>query len=192
MRKLRVSTAWLCGCSGCHMSLLNLDEALFGIFSKVQVVRSPIIDEKGFKDCDVGIVEGAVADEDNLETLRSLRESCKVLIALGDCAVFGGMTSMRNIWEKEEVLKRAYVETETTTGGKIPVPDGRHLPRLLDQASSIGAYVKVDFYLPGCPPHHESILYLLNALTQQRDIAIPRSLLHYDSRVKARGAKNEV
>lgn len=184
MNKVRVATAWLSGCSGCHMSFLNIDEALVDVASKVEFVRSPIVDTKEFKPCDVAIVEGTVSDIDNLETLKSLRANCKILVALGDCAVFGGMTSFRNLFDPEEVLKRGYVETETTKDGFVPTD--LHVPRLLEQATPLSAHVQVDYSIPGCPPHPESILHVITSLLEGKDPRLPRELLHFDSKIKVR------
>jgi len=184
LNKVRIATAWLSGCSGCHMSFLNIDEALMEVASKVEFVRSPLVDAKEFRPCEVAIVEGAVSDTDNLETLKSLRANCKILVALGDCAVFGGMTSMRNLFDAEDVLKRGYVETETTKDGFVPVDPP--VPRLLEQATPLSAHVKVDVNIPGCPPHPESILHVVTRLLEGKDPKLPRELLHFDSRIKVR------
>lgn len=184
MTKVKVSTAWLSGCSGCHMSLLNLDEAIVDLVRKVEFVRSPIMDGKEFPQCDVGIVEGAVSDRDNLEVLLKLRESCSILVALGDCAVFGGMTAMRNLFDVEDVEERGYVGTETTVGGKVP--HGDHVPELLPQATGLNAWVKVDYYIPGCPPSPESIIHVISSLVEGREAKLPKELIHFDSRIKRR------
>ncbi len=184
MEKVKIATVWLSGCAGCHMSFLNLDEALIDLARKVEVVKSPIVDMKGFPPCDVGLVEGAVSDEENLSVLKSLRESCKVLIAMGDCAVFGGITSFRNLFDTEEVLARGFVETETTSDGKIP--NDPHVPKLLEQAMGLDAHVRVDYFLPGCPPHPEAILHMLTSILDGTDPKLPRELLHFDSRIAAR------
>lgn len=184
MRKIKVATAWLSGCSGCHMSLLNADEKLIDLLNMIELTRSPLTDIKEFESSDIGIVEGAVADEDNLKTLKAIRKNCKVLVALGDCAVFGGMTSLRNLFSKDEALNRGYVTTETTVKGKIP--SGEDIPKLLDSVKRVDEVVKVDYYIPGCPPSTEAILYVLQRLIEGKDPKLPPSMLHYDSYIKVR------
>ncbi|RLI27953.1 NADP oxidoreductase [Candidatus Bathyarchaeota archaeon] len=169
------------------MSLLNADEKLIDLLDMIELTRSPLTDIKEFETSDIGIVEGAVADEDNLKTLKDLRENCRVLVALGDCAVFGGMTSLRNLFQKEEVLERGYVTTETTVKGKVPV--GEEIPKLLDSVKRVDEVVKVDYYVPGCPPSAEAILHVLLNLIEGKDPKLPPSMIHYDSYVKVRRLK---
>ena len=183
-KKLKVTTVWLSGCSGCHMSLLNADEGVIDLLEVIELAKSPLTDIKEFTPSDIRLVEGAVADEDNVETLKELRENCKILIALGDCAVFGGMTSVRNLFEKEEVLQRGFVSTETTVKGKVP--GGEQIPKLLDSVKRVDEIVKVDYYIPGCPPNTEAILHVINNLLKGKDARLPSNLLHYDSYVKVR------
>lgn len=120
MGKVKLATAWLDGCAGCHMSLLDMDEDLVAIAGAVEFTRSPITDIKDFPEVDVGLVEGAIGTVAHEEEARELRKKCKILIVLGDCACFGGIPSMRNRFSKEEVLRRAYIESESTKDGKIP------------------------------------------------------------------------
>ena len=166
------------------MSFLNIDEALIGLAGKLEFIRSPIVDMKEFKSCDIGIVEGAVSDVDNVETVRALRKSCNTLIAMGDCAVFGGMTSLRNLFATEDVLRRGFIESETTRNGKIPTGD--LVPELLEMATGVDRYVKVDYYIPGCPPDPKSILHVITSLLEGKDPKLPQELLHYDSKIVPR------
>jgi len=104
MGKPKIATVWLEGCSGCHMSFLDLDEALLDILSKVELTDTPITDFKNFdfQEVDVGIIEGAIANEEELKIAQNLRKHCKILVAWGDCAVFGGINTLRNFIPKEE------------------------------------------------------------------------------------------
>ena len=127
MEKVKIATAWLDVCAGCHMSFLDIDEAIIDVANAVEFTRSPITDIKEFPDVDVGLITGAIGNEDQEAEAKELREKCKILIVLGDCACFGGIPSMRNAFSKEEVLRRAYIETESTVEGKIPSsPDSGH------------------------------------------------------------------
>jgi len=134
MAKVKVATVWLEGCAGCHMSFLDIDEAIVDLAEKVAFQRSPITDIKEFTPVDVGIVEGSVGNTEEEEALKELRANCKILMAWGDCACFGGVCAMRSSFDKEEALRRAYIETESTCEGKIPVPPG--VPALLDQVKT--------------------------------------------------------
>ena len=113
MEKLRIATLWLDGCSGCHMSLLDMDERLLEVASKIELVYSPVVDAKEFPDnVDLTLVEGAIASCDDLEKIKRVRGRTRMLVALGDCAVTGNIPAMRNNLVLEEVLRRSYVEMQ--------------------------------------------------------------------------------
>lgn len=152
----RLATVWLAGCSGCHMSFLDLDEGLIELAGAVDLCYSPILDVKEFpEDVDITLVEGAVANEDNLRELRRIRERTKVLVAFGDCGVTGNVTGLRNLVSVEDALQRAYHDTASPVHG-IPRGDGV-VPALLDRVLRIQDVVPVDHFLPGCPPPPKAI-----------------------------------
>ena len=164
--KTRVATVWLSGCSGCHMSFLDQDERLVELAEKIQLVYSPIMDVKVFpENVDVTLVEGAVANEEQLETLRKVRERTKILISLGDCAVTGNVTGLRNTVPNsvESALKRAFVET-ADVNRQIP----NEVPKLLKQTGPLHEVVIVDYYIPGCPPSAYLINYVVTELLAGR------------------------
>jgi NAD-reducing hydrogenase small subunit len=164
MGRLRLATIWLGGCSGCHMSFLDLDEFLFEFAERVNLVFSPFIDVKEYPDgVDVVLVEGAIANEEHLETIRRVRQRSKVLISFGDCAVTGNVTALRNpLGGVEPVLRRVYLENGDLDA-QIPSEEGI-VPRLLDRVTPVHAVVPVDFYLPGCPPPAPRIRVVLEQL----------------------------
>ncbi len=158
MDKIRFATVWLAGCSGCHMSFLDLDEWLFEVAKYVDVVYSPVgSDIKEYpENVDVCLVEGAVANEDNLELLKQVRERTKFLISFGDCAVTANVPAMRNmLGSAEPVLTRGYLELGDITP-QLPNEPGI-VPELLDRVSPVHEVVEVDLYLPGCPPSADRI-----------------------------------
>lgn len=154
-RKPRLATVWLGGCSGCHMSFLDLDERLISLAGRVELCASPLTDYKDFPETDITLVEGAVANQEHLEHIRTIRRRTKVLVSLGDCAVTGNVTAMRNIFKLEDVLDRAYRQTATVVIG-IPSGNGA-VPRLLERVQPVHEVVKVDHFLPGCPPSADAI-----------------------------------
>lgn len=178
MAKIKIATAWLECCSGCHMSFLDIDEAIIDLSKLVEFTRSPITDIKKFSPVDVGIVEGSVGNTEEEETLKDLRANCKILMAWGDCACFGGVCAMRNTFDKEEVLKRCYIETESTYKGKIPCPPG--VPALLEQVKPVNQVGKVDCYVPGCPPEAKAIQYALTELLAGRIPVLPSEMMRFD------------
>jgi NAD-reducing hydrogenase small subunit len=168
MSRLKLATTWLGGCSGCHMSFLDLDEFLLDLVDRADVVYTPLADVKTFPDgVDVALVEGAVATADHLEHIQAVRRRSKVLVAFGDCAVTGNVTSLRNpLGGPEVILRRSYLELATVTP-QIPSEEGI-VPPLLDRVQPVHAVVEVDYYLPGCPPPADRIRAVLEAFLDGR------------------------
>jgi NAD-reducing hydrogenase small subunit len=165
-KKPRLSTVWLGGCSGCHMSFLDLDEKLIDLAGRVELCASPLTDLKEFPETDITLVEGAIANQEHLEHIRTIRKRTKVLVSLGDCAVTGNVTALRNMFPLEQVLDRAYRETAAVVVG-IPAGNGA-VPRLLDRVRPVHEVVKVDHFIPGCPPSAPAIWEFLTAMLDSR------------------------
>ncbi len=175
MAKKRIASVWLCGCSGCHMSLLDLDDKLIDLAALADVVASPITDVKEIPECDIGLVEGGVANEENLHVLQTIRARAKVLVSLGDCAGFGCVPMLRNLFPVEEVLERAYVDAESNSEGAVPQEE---VPALLPNVKPIHEYVKVDAWIPGCPPSAAAIWNAVEGLLTGKPAEEP--VLNYD------------
>jgi NAD-reducing hydrogenase small subunit len=160
-----MATAWLDGCSGCHMSFLDMDERLVELVQRVDIVYSPLVDTKTLPEqVDVGILEGSVSSEEDLHKAQDFRKHCKLLISLGDCAVNGNVPAMRNQFKLEAVMDRAYRENVTVH----PVIPTVNVPALFPQVRPIHGCVDVDVFVPGCPPHADAIWYVLNELIEGR------------------------
>jgi NAD-reducing hydrogenase small subunit len=160
----RLATVWLGGCSGCHMSLLDMDEWLFELAAAADVVYSPIADVKEYpSDVDICLVEGAVANEDNAELARIVRARSRFVVSFGDCAVSGNVTAMRNpLGDPAAILQRVYVEGPDRDG-VVPNAPGI-VPRLLPQVRPLHQLIEVDAFLPGCPPPAARIRDAIEAL----------------------------
>jgi len=163
-QKPRLATLWLGGCSGCHMSFLDLDERLIELAGRVELCASPLTDYKDFPEADITLVEGAVANEEHLEQIRRVRQHTKILVSLGDCAVTGNVTALRNSLSVDDVLDRAYRQNATVV---IGIPSGNSVvPRLLARVRPVHEVVPVDYFVPGCPPSADNIYKFLVALLE--------------------------
>lgn len=164
MERLKLATVWLGGCSGCHMSLLDLDEWLLELAARVELVYSPIADIKQYPEgVDVVLVEGAVANEEHLECIHTVRERSKVLVAFGDCAVTGNVTALRNpLGAVLPLLERVYVAAADAQG-QLPNEPGI-VPTLLRKVLPVHQVVPVDAFLRGCPPSAAEIRAAIEAI----------------------------
>lgn len=165
MSKPTLATVWLDGCSGCHMSLIDMDERLLGILDRADLVYSPLVDRKDYPEhVDICLVEGAVSSEEDLHKIRMVRERTTTLISFGDCAVTANVPGMRNPIGVAPLLDRAYIENVTTN----PQLPSQIIPKLLPTARPVHRVVKVDVFLPGCPPSADLIHQLLDDLLAGR------------------------
>jgi len=170
MSKLKLATAWLDGCSGCHMSFLDMDERLLALAEHVDLVYSPVVDAKDFPDgVDIALVEGAVASVDDEKKIKKIRAHSKMLVAMGDCAITGNVPSMRNPIGPDAILERAYFENATIQP-QIPCIV---VPKLLKVVRPIHEIVSVDVFLPGCPPSADTFYTALTALITGGPLDIP-------------------
>ena len=157
-KKITVATTWLDGCSGCHMSFLDLDQRLFDLAEKAHIVYSPLVDTKRLPETvDVGIIEGSVSSQEDLEKARKFRKHCKLLISLGDCAVAGNVPAMRNLFDIDTVFDRAFQENVE----HHPQRPSEGVPELLETVKPLHAVVKVDLFIQGCPPSADTIWQVL-------------------------------
>ncbi|MCE5242704.1 MAG: NADP oxidoreductase [Syntrophobacteraceae bacterium] len=175
--KVRLATAWLGGCAGCHMSFLDIDERLLDVLESVDVVYSPIADIKHFpENVDVTIIEGAICNSDNLKEALAIRKNSKIVISFGDCAITGNVPSMRNKLKIDEVISAVYSEGP---GASPPKPGLDILPQILTKVLPVHAVIPVDLYLPGCPPDPERILAVISALLAGKPVELPVEMRNF-------------
>ena len=165
MAKARIATVWLDGCSGCHMSFLDIDERLIQVAELADLVYSPLVDFKAFPDeVDIALVEGAVASEEDLHKIQKIRQNTRLLVSLGDCAVTGNVPAMRNGVPVAKLLHTVYVDRAQENRA---APTER-VPALMKQARPVRDYVKVDLHAPGCPPSAQAIFGMISDLLEGR------------------------
>lgn len=177
----RLATCSLSGCFGCHMSMLDIDERLLDLVEVVRFDKSPLTDLKEFTErCRVGLVEGGCANEENVQTLRAFRRHCDVLVSLGDCATMGGIPALRNLVDTEECLREAYVDGLSVHNPSGRIPSDIELPLLLDKVRPAHEVVRIDHFLPGCPPSADTIWAAVTALLSETPVELPYRLIKYD------------
>jgi NAD-reducing hydrogenase small subunit len=182
MSKPVIATASLAGCFGCHMSILDIDERILPLIDLVEFNKSPIDDIKEFtKTCDIGIIEGGCCNSENVHVLKEFRKHCKILISLGECAIMGGLPALRNGIPISECLKEAYLEGPTVKNNihKI-LPNDSELPMLLDRVYPCHEIVKIDYFLPGCPPRADLIWDALVALITGEEMKLSYEVIKFD------------
>jgi NAD-reducing hydrogenase small subunit len=181
MAKPKVATTSLAGCFGCHMSFLDIDERILRLVELVDFDKSPIDDFKEFTGpCAIGLIEGGCCNEENVQVLRDFRRHCEVLIAVGDCAIMGGIPAMRNTVPLEECLEEAFCKGPTVYNPSGRIPDDPEIPLLLNRVYPCHEVVKIDYFLPGCPPSADTLWEALVALLNGRPLALPYGLIKYD------------
>ena len=178
-RKLKVATVSLAGCFGCHMSLLDIDERLLELLEHIEFDRSPLTDIKTISRCDIGLIEGGLCNAENVQVLREFRAHCKTLVAVGACAINGGLPAQRNQRDVGQMLVDVYCGHRGTATG-CQVPNDPELPLPLNHVHPIHEVVHVDYFLPGCPPSADAIWSFLTDLLAGRTPQLGHGLIHYD------------
>jgi NAD-reducing hydrogenase small subunit len=180
-KKPRLATTSLAGCFGCHMSFLDIDERILQVFELVDFDKSPIDDIKEFTvQCAIGLIEGGCCNEDNVEVLRDFRKHCDVLVSIGDCATMGGIPALRNMVPLKECLEEAYLNGPSVYNPSGVIPDNDEVPLMLDKVYPAHEVVKIDYYLPGCPPPADTLFAALVALLTDVPLELPYELIKYD------------
>lgn len=185
MSKKRIATVSLAGCFGCHMSLLDIDERLIELMELADFDRSPFNDIKKFTQrCDIGLIEGGVCNEENVHVLQEFRRNCDTIVAVGQCAIMGGLPVMRNAIMHSDDPLRDCLE-EAYTGPKVlnpnnVIPNDPALPLILDKVYTCADVIKVDYQIPGCPPSSDLLWTALNALLRDEEPSLDWSLIKYD------------
>ncbi len=181
MAKPRIATTSLAGCFGCHMSLLDIDERILELIELVDFDKSPIDDIKEFTgECLVGLIEGGCCNEENVRVLKDFRKHCKILIAVGDCAIMGGIPALRNTIPLSDCLHEAYINGRTVHNPSGIIPNDPDLPLLLNRVYPCNEVVKIDYFLPGCPPSADTLWDALMALLNNKPVVLPYELVKYD------------
>jgi len=173
-----IASVSLCGCFGCHMSILDIDEKLLDLVKLVTFNRTPLTDIKDLEHCAIGLIEGGIANEENIKIIKDFREQCDILVAVGACAITGGIPAMRNHLSVQECLNESYLDGLGLDGPLIP--DDPEIPKLLDKVYPVHEVVKIDYSLPGCPPSADAIWAFLTELLNGNPVQLDYQQIHYD------------
>ena len=182
MSKPIVATTSLAGCFGCHMSLLDIDDRILELVELVEFNKSPINDIKKFtKVCDIGFIEGGCCNSENIHILRDFRANCKILVSIGECAIMGGLPALRNNIPIKECLEEAYINSVTVIGNEDKIiPNDPEIPILLDKVYPCHEIVKIDYFLPGCPPSADLIWEALIAIINDEEMKLDYDDIKFD------------
>lgn len=183
MPKKVVATVSLAGCFGCHMSFLDIDERILELIELVELDKSPLTDLKTFtRRCDIGLIEGGCCNDENVHTLLAFRQHCQVLVAVGECALMGGLPALRNMVPLRECLEEAYLGGPTTASHnpRRIIPSDPDIPKILDRVYPCHEVVKIDYFLPGCPPSADLIWHALTALVKGEPLHPDYEMVKYD------------
>lgn len=179
--KFIVATTSLAGCFGCHMSLLDIDTDIIDILEIVEYNKSPLTDIKKFsKRCDIGLIEGGCANSENVEVLKEFRKKCDILVAFGECAIMGGIPAMRNFVPLKECLEEAYINGLTSEIGANVIPNHEDIPKLLNNVYPCNEIVKIDYFIPGCPPDANHIWKVVKNILLNQEDSIKHEEFKYD------------
>ena len=181
MAKPKIATTSMCGCFGCHMSLLDIDDRILELVELVEFNKSPINDIKEFTDrCAVGLIEGSCSNDENVHVLQTFRKNCDILVAIGGCAINGDIPAMRNAVPLRECLEEAYLNGPTVYNPSRQIPNDPEIPLMLDRIYPCNEVVKIDYFLPGCPPSADTLWTAITALLNNKPLDLPYELIKYD------------
>ena len=130
MEKLKFAFYWAASCGGCEIAVLDVNEKILDIVAKADILFWPVAMDIKYKDVeampdkhiDVCFFNGAIRTEEQEHMAKLLRKKSKVLVAFGSCACDGCVISLANLWNKETIFERAYLETPSTKNPESMTP----------------------------------------------------------------------
>ncbi|MEJ2272165.1 MAG: oxidoreductase [Candidatus Bathyarchaeota archaeon] len=172
--KLKIAFYWAASCGGCEIAVLDVNEKILDVVAAADIVFWPVAIDVKYKDVraipdksiDACFFNGAIRNEENEKMAKLLRQKSKILVAFGSCANDGCVKSLANLWNKNTVFERAYLETQSTVNSESVLPQTRtkvdegelELPEVYDTVKTLPQTVDVDYTISGCPPPVPAIL----------------------------------
>jgi F420-non-reducing hydrogenase small subunit len=166
--KLKIAFYWAASCGGCEIAVLDVNEKILDVVAKADIVFWPVAMDVKYKDVeampdksiDACFFNGAIRNSENEKMANLLRQKSKILVAFGSCACDGCVKGLANLWDRDTVFERAYMETPSTVNPDavtpqttVKVDEGElELPEFYDTVKTLPQTVDVDYTLSGCPP----------------------------------------
>ncbi len=168
-QKLKIGIYGISGCAGCLLSVL-FEDCFKQLVKLVDIKAFPLIKEDSYKgEFDYVFIEGTVCFDEDIVMLNELRKKSKYIIALGACACVGGVPSIKNFLDSEKTMKLVY-------------PVYNHLKS--ESPTPIDKHIKVDYYLPQCPPNKEEIIEFVKFIATGREFKPYREPVCFECRKK--------
>ncbi|KYH39399.1 MAG: methyl-viologen-reducing hydrogenase subunit G [Candidatus Bathyarchaeota archaeon B26-2] len=180
MGKSKIAFYWAASCGGCEIAVLDINEKILEVVEKAEIVFWPVAMDVKYKDIealpdksiDACFFNGAIRNEENERMAKLLRRKSKILVAFGSCACDGCVVGLANLWDKESVFERAYIETPSTSNPdsvtprtSVKVEEGElELPEFYDTVKTLAQTVDVDYFLSGCPPPIPCIIQAFDSI----------------------------
>ncbi|NHJ21638.1 MAG: hypothetical protein EAX91_11890 [Candidatus Lokiarchaeota archaeon] len=168
---VKVAFMQLSSCWGCHQSLLNAHLGLLPILPQLDIVYWPAVvdnklaslEERSDNDIIIGFIEGVVRTKKDTENAKLMRKKCKIIVAFGACPCYGSVAGLANLYDKEELVNRKFMETESITT-EDPKEPTNHLPGFEEFIVNLDDFINVDVFIPGCPPTTNNIIATISYL----------------------------
>ena len=179
MAKAKLALYWAASCGGCDVAVLDTNEKILDIAALADIVLWPVavdfkyhhIEAMQDGEIDLCLFNGAIRNSEQEKIARLLRNKSKVMIAFGSCACFGGIPGLANLTNRAEIFQRVYIEVPSLENGSKTLPqtltkvkEGElELPEFYDTVSTLAQVIKVEYFMPGCPPPVDLIMTAVNA-----------------------------
>ena len=167
MSPAKVAFLQLASCWGCHQSLLDTHLTLLHVLPELEIVYWPaVVDfklqsmrDRPDQSVVVGFIEGQARTQADIDNVKLWRKKCQIIVAIGSCAVLGGIAGMGNLYSKDDLIARKFLDRDfIDESAQLPT---QHVPPFLDVIPDLHNVIQVDANLPGCPPKGGNIAGLI-------------------------------
>lgn len=180
MPKLKLALYWAASCGGCEIAIVELREKILDLDAAAEILFWPVALDYKYHDVeampdqyiDVCLFNGAIRNTENEHIAHLLRKKSKVLVAFGSCAQLGGIPGLANLYSRESIFGRAYLDEPSVvnTDHVLPqtsyaMPEGQvNIPRMYNTVKTLAQIGDVDYFVPGCPPQPPQIWNVVEAI----------------------------